>query len=186
MDDKVVVGIETFRRITSTVDTEGECTPHWSWVDLGPASITEGPGREILFMCLFRSMESSSMAACMFFVSVGSHRASRRRCWTMLRWLGTRYLGGFAGIPMAERDISANACHRPYGVSRTWRRWPIQRGAPSGTQVTQKCAPQWISAIKRGAILSSSCPSLWFQVVANEVFCGSCGHIPHVCRNGQW
>jgi len=36
---------------------------------------------------------------------------------------------------------------------------------------------------KSGAILSSSWRSLSFEVVANKVFCWSCGYSPHVCWN---
>jgi len=49
----------------------------------------------------------------------------------------------------------------------------------------EKFTPLWTSSTKPDAILTSSWPSLSFEVVANEVFCRSCGYIPLVCRHGQ-
>jgi len=43
----------------------------------------------------------------------------------------------------------------------------------------------WCTSSEGSAILSCSWPNSSFEVVANQVFCGSCGYIPHVCRNGQ-
>jgi len=105
LDDKEVVRIETCQRNANSADTEGECTPHWARVDWERASKTEGPGGEIHFAWCIRSMESSSMAACMLFVSVGSHRGSQRRFWTMVPWMGTPYSGGFTDFPIAERHF---------------------------------------------------------------------------------
>ena len=125
------------------------------------------------------------MAAGMFLVSFGRHRGTQWHFWTIVPWMATRYLGGFSHFPMAERDSSANACQRTCIVSRTWPGWWIKRGAPSGTRLKWKCTPRCTST-KGGAILSSFWPSLSFEAVANRVFCGSCGYITHICRNGQW
>jgi len=39
-------------------------------------------------------------------------------------------------------------------------------------------------------ISSVSLFSFWwsspFEVVAKQLFCSSCGYVPHVCRNGEW
>jgi len=100
--------------------------------------------------------------------------------------MATPYWGGLSNFQMPERDIFTNACQQTCGVSWTWLRRQIKSGAPSGTRETWKCSPQCTSSTNGGAILSSSCPSSSLEVVANEVFCGSCGYIPHVCWNGQW
>jgi len=121
-------------------DTEGDCTPNLSWVDRGRASKTEGPGREILFTECFGSMAGSSIAASMCFVGVGRHRGLQQRCWTIVQWMPTRYLGGLADFPMAERDISANACQRTCRVSRTWRRQRNKWATLSGTCESWKCS----------------------------------------------
>jgi len=71
-------------------------------------------------------------------------------------------------------------------VPRAWRRWRIKRGAPSRTTETWNCSPQCTSSTNGSSILSSSWPSLSFDVGANQVFCRVCGYIPHVCRNRQW
>jgi len=186
LDDTEVVGIETCQRKTTSVDTEGECTPHWSRVEWGRASKTEGPCGEIHFKWCFRSMESSSMVACMFSVSFGWHRGSQQCFWTMVRCMGTRYFVRFAKIPMAERDISANACQQTCRVSRTWQRRPIKRGASTRMREKWKYCPLRTSSTKSSAVLSSSWLGSSFEVVANEVFCRSCGCFPHVCRDGQW
>jgi len=185
LDDKEVVRIDICQRKTTCPDTKGECTPHWYWVDRWRASKTEGPGGVIHFTWFFGSMESSLMATYMFFICVGRPGGSQRRFWTMVRWMGTRYLGRFANFPIAERDIPANACQRTCRVSRTWRRKPIKRGAPSGVKETPKCSPQCTPSTKSSAILSSAWPDSSIEVVANEVFSGSCGYILHVCRNGH-
>ena len=186
LDHKQVVGIENCQLKNTSADTEGECTPHWSCLDWGWVSKTKGPGGEISFMWCFRRMKGSSMVACMFFVSIGRHRGSQWRVSTMVRWMATWYLGGFIHFPMAERDISANSCRQMCEVSRTWWRWPIKRATLSGTREIWKCSPQYTSSTKSSAILSSSWLSSSFEVVANQVFCKSCGYIPPVCRNGQW
>jgi len=104
----------------------------------------------------------------------------------MVQWMVTRYLSGFSNFQMAERDISANACQGTCGVSRTWPGQWIKRGASSGTRHKWKCTPQCTSCTKGCVILSSSGPSVLVEVVANEVFCESCGYIQHVCRNWKW
>jgi len=171
-DDQQWVRIETCPRKTASRDTEGECTPHWSRVNRGRVNKTEGPGGEIHFTWFFGGMESSSMAAWMLFVSFGRHCRSQGRFWTMVRWMGTRYWGAFADFPLAERDISANACQRTCGVSRTWPRGSIVRGSSSGTKETRKCSPWCTSSTKSGAILPTSWPNSSFKVVANEVLWG--------------
>jgi len=62
---------------------------------------------------------------------------------------------------------------------------PVERGALSCISETSTYTPRCISSTK-GAIFSSSCPSLSFEVVANQVSCASCGYSLHVCRNEQW
>jgi len=125
------------------------------------------------------------MSACIIFSRIGRHRWLQQGFWAMVRWLGTRYLGGFPDCPMPERDISNTTCQRTCRVSWTWRRSPIKRGAPFGTKETRQCSPWCTSCTKSGAIVSSSGPSSSFEVVANEVVCRYCGYIPHECRNGQ-
>jgi len=104
----------------------------------------------------------------------------------MVGWMATWYFRGFAGIRMAERDNSANACQRTCVVSRTWQRRPIRIEVPSRTWETWKCSPQCTSSTKGGAIVSPSWQCSSIEVVSNQLFCRSCGYIPHVCRNGQW
>jgi len=125
------------------------------------------------------------MAAGMSLVSFGRHRGSQPRFWTMVRWMATPYLGGFSNFPMAGRDIAADTCQTTSGVSRTWPGCWLQRGGPPRKIPKWKCAPQ-CTFTQSGAILSSSWPSLSFELMANQVFCRSCGYIPHVCKNGQW
>jgi len=185
LDDKVVVAIDTCQWKTTRPDTKGECTPHWSWVDRARVSKSDDPGEEVHFMGCFRSTKGLSMVASMFFISVGRHGGLQQRFWTIVRWMATRHFGGFSDFPLAERDISAHACEWNCRVSRTWQRLHIKRDTPSRRE-KWKCSAQCTHSTKGVAILSSSWPSLSFEVVANQVFCGSCGYIPHVCRNGQW
>jgi len=125
------------------------------------------------------------MAASMFLVSAGRHLGSQWHFWSMVQGMDTQYMGGFSNYPMAERDLSANACQWTCGVSRTWPRRHIKRGTPFGTRQIWNC-PSWsTSSTKGGAIMFSSWPSWSFEVVSNQVFCGSCGYIPHVCWYGQ-
>jgi len=98
----------------------------------------------------------------------------------------TWYPGGFANLPIAQRTVSANACQRTCGVSRTWPWQRIKTGAQSGTRQKWRCTPRCTSSSQGGAFLSSSWPCSLFEVVANQEFCGPCGYVPHVCRNGQW
>ena len=125
------------------------------------------------------------MAASRFLISVGRNQGSQRCFGTMARWMNTRYLVGISHLPMAERDLFANACQGTCIVSRTWARWRIKRDAAS-IREKQKCTTQCTSSTKGSAILSSSWASSWFEVVANNVLSGWCGYIPHEWRNGQW
>ena len=86
---------------------------------------------------------------------------------------------------MAVRDISANAWSPISSESQQWLRRHITRHAPSRTRATCKCSPYCTSSTKSGTILFSSWPGSSFEVVANKVFCSSCGYISHVCGNGQ-
>jgi len=99
--------------------------------------------------------------------------------------MATRYLGGISNLPMAEGQILANACQGTCRVSWTWPRRRIKQDSASRRE-KQKCTAQCTSSTKVSPILSSFWPSSSFEVVANEVFCGWCGYIPHVCRNEQW
>jgi len=186
LDNKEVVRIKTSHSKTTRVDTEGQWTPHWYRMDRGRASKSEDSCGVIHFPRCFRSMQGSYMAASMFLVTAGRHWRWQPRFWTMVQWVATPYLSGLCNVPMAEKFICDKACQRTCGVSRTWPRCPIYRGPPSRTQETWKSSALCTSSPKSGAILSSSSPSSLFEVVANQVFCGSCGYIPHVCRNGQW
>jgi len=186
LDNQEVIGIETCQRKTTCADTEGECTPHWSWVDWRWAPKTEGTGGGTHFNGGFGSMEASSMAAWMFFVSVGRQGGTQRHFWTMAWSMATSYFGGIFDFPMTESDLSADTCQRPCRVSHNWQRRWVKRGTPSGWRDTWKCSPQCTCCSKSGAIVSSSWPSSSFEVVVNKVFCGSCGHIPPVSRDGQW
>jgi len=185
LDDGAVVAIDPSQWTTTHPDTKGECTPHWSCVDRERASKCDDPGEEVHIMGCFGSMEGSSMVASMFSVSVGRHGGLQWHFCRIVQWMATQHLGGFSDFPMAERDIAANASQWTCGVSVTWRRRCIRRDAPSRRE-NWKCSPQCTPSTKGVAILSFSWPSSSFEVVANQVFCGSCGYIPHVCRNVQW
>jgi len=126
------------------------------------------------------------MTDSMFHISVGRRRGLQRCFWPMVKWIATWYLGGFSNFPMAHTDVSANAWHQTCRVYRTWSWQRFNGGAPSRIRQKWKCTPQCTSSTKGNAILSSSWPSSSFKAVANQVFCGSCGYIPHVCRNAQW
>jgi len=103
----------------------------------------------------------------MFLVCVWRHRGSHRCVWTRAHWMATQYLGGISDLPMAERDILANAYQGTCRVSRTWPRWRLNRDAPSRRE-TWKCTAQCTSSTEGIAILSSCWPSSSFEVVANE------------------
>jgi len=60
------------------------------------------------------------------------------------------------------------------------------RGIPSRPRWIWKWNPQCSSPTKGGDVLSSFWQSSLFEVAANKVFCGLCGYIPHICRNGEW
>jgi len=104
----------------------------------------------------------------------------------MVRWMPTRFFGGFFDCLMAERHIAAHAYQRTCGASQNWWTQPNQRGTSSITREKWKCTPPCTSSTICHAILSTARPSLPFEVVANHVFCGSCGYIPHVCCNQQY
>jgi len=128
----------------------------------------------------------SSMAAAMVFGSVGRHKESQWHFRTIVWWvLATWYLGRFSECPIAGRDIAANACERTRGISQTRPRCHIKRGASSETREKRKFAPHYTPFTLGNAILFSAWPSSSFEPVANWVFCGSCGYIPHVCRTGK-
>jgi len=180
------VGVSTSQWKTICSHTERKCTPYWARVDWGRASTTEDSGGEIHLTGCFRSMEGSLIVASMFLICVGNHQGSLRHSWTMVQWMATQYFGRFCNIPIAQRDISANACQWTCVVCWTWQwRW-IKRGSPSPTRLKCKCTPQCTSSPNGGANSSASCPIPSFEAVANQVFCGWCGYIPHVCRNGLW
>jgi len=126
------------------------------------------------------------MVVSMVLVSAGRHWGLQWRFCTMVQWMATQYMGRFSNFRMAQWDIPANTCQGTCRDSGTWLGWRIKRGPPSGTRQKWYCTPQCSSSTKGGAILSSYWPSSSFEVVANQVFCGSCGYIPHVCRNRQW
>jgi len=104
----------------------------------------------------------------------------------MAGWMATRHLGVFADFLMAKSDISTNARQQICGVSQTWPWWCIKRGSSSRNRMQGTSTPQWTFSTTGGAILSPSWPSSSCEVVANQVFCRSCGCIPPVGRNGQW
>ena len=125
LDDEEVIGIESWQLKSTSANPDRECTSCSSWVYWGPASQTEGSGGEIHFTWCCGNMEGSSKATGMLLVSVGRHWRSQIRFWRMEWWLGTWYFREFANFPMAERDISANACQWTCEVSWTLQRWPI-------------------------------------------------------------
>ena len=124
------------------------------------------------------------MVAGTFPAAVGRYRGSQWHFWTMEPWMATWYLGEFSNFPMAEREISANACQRTCGVSWNCAWQWIKRGAPPGIRQKWQCPPLCTS-INGGAIMPSSWPRSSFEVVTLQIFCGLCGYIPHVCRYGQ-
>jgi len=185
-DDKEVVGIETSQWKTTRLDTKGKCTPQWSRVDWGLASKFEGSCGKIHCTGCFRSMEGSKLAACMFLVRAGRHQGSQPHFCIMVWWIATRYLSGFSNCLTAEWYNSATACQATGGVSQTWPGRRIKRGASFGRRQKWKFTPRCTFSTEDVANLCSSSASWWFEVVANQVFCRSCGYIPHVCRNEQW
>jgi len=138
-------------------------------------------------MGCFRSMERTLMAAGMFLIGIGRHPGSEWRVWTKVPWMGTQYLGRFSDLPMAEMEISTNACQGTGGVSRTWRGQNIKSGTPACTWNLFLCLASCTSPSNAGAILSSARPRASFEVGAHKVFCGPFRYILHVCSNGhQW
>jgi len=120
----------------------------------------------------------------MFLDSGGRHRGPERWFWAMAQWMATQWLGGISDSPMAERNIFAIPCQGTSRVSRTWPSQRIKRNAASRRAKWQWTA-QCTSSTRGSAILSSFWPSSSFEAVANKVFCGSGGYIPHLCQNGQ-
>ena len=94
-------------------------------------------------------------------------------------------IGGLSNFLMGERDISANACQWICGVSWTWPGQQIKRGAACITREKWIYIP-WYTSTNGDAILSSSWPSLSFEVVANLVFYWSCEYFPNIYSIGQW
>jgi len=171
MYNQAVGRIDTCQLETPSPEWNGECTPHWSWVECQRASKLEDPSGQVDFPGWFWNMVGSSMAASMFLVSVGRHRVWRQCFWTIARWTSTWYLGGISDFPMCERDKLPNACQETCSVSRTGP-WKLIEWDDPSRREQWACTAQCSSSTTGSAILSSSWPSLWFEEVSNQVFGG--------------
>lgn len=155
-------------------------------MDAGRALTTHHRSSGIHFTkCIWRTQGLKKKASILF-VSVGRHWGLQRHGSTNLRQMARRHWGEYSDILMTKSLSLANSGQLPCRGSWTWWRQQIKWEPPSRTSENWQCAPQCTSRKNCGAISSCSCPSSSFELVANQLFCGSCWYIPHICRNGQW
>jgi hypothetical protein len=88
-------------------------------------------------------------------------------------------------LPLAESDISTNACLQSCILFQTWPSQCNTSSAPCDKRGNSQCIPQGASSTTGSSIICSFCFSSSFKVVTNQVFCGSCRLVLHLCHSGQ-
>jgi len=163
-----------------------ECTSHWSRAGRRLAGKTADPGGEIHSTRSFRSMQSSLIAASMVIISIGVMEGRIDLCvhsydeWPLdhsvdsliFQWFRDQSVSMPVKDPVERPKLNQANTSREALLSETQEKWIS----------IHWCTP----SAKVSAIVSLSWPGSWFEVVAIQLFCGSCGEIPHACTNGQW